>query len=156
MKVSDGSRQAAQAFSSKACRQPNARRLKAFNAPQHRYSRRMKRWALSIAACGLAAHFSSRGAAQESADQVPPQISREQWQAQIKAARERSEIIRRERRFFVPPPPTQEELAEEASRRVLEDDSLRSGDVVSTSRGLFRYQGASDRERKPDDFVRIR
>jgi len=83
-------------------------------------------------------------------------MSREQWQARIKAARERSDTVRRERRFFVPPQPTAEELAEELSRRVLEDDSLRPGDVVSTNRGLFRYQGAPDRERKPDDFVRIR
>jgi hypothetical protein len=82
-------------------------------------------------------------------------MSREQWRARIQNSRERAEIVRRERRTFIPPPPTSEELAEEASQRVLEDDSLRPGDVVSTNRGLFRYQGPPDRERRPDDFVRI-
>jgi hypothetical protein len=116
----------------------------------------MKPYVSSLAICGLAAFFSMRCAAQVHPEQDSSQISREQWQAQIKAARERSAIVRRERRFVVPQLPTSDELAEEASRRVLEDDSLRPGDVVSTNRGLFRFQGLPDRERKPDDFVRIR
>ena len=49
-----------------------------------------------------------------------------------------------------------EEIAEAASRRVLEDDTLLPGDIVSTSRGLFRFQGSPDRERTPEDFVQIR
>jgi hypothetical protein len=116
----------------------------------------MKPLMVSIAICGLTALFPMRCGAQQGPEQDPAEMSRQQWQAQIKAARERSEIIRREHRFFVPPPPTQEELAEEASRQVLEDDSLQPGDVVSTNRGLYRFRGAPDRERKPDDFVRIR
>ena len=56
----------------------------------------------------------------------------------------------------LPQAPAAQELAKDVSRRVLEDDGLRPGDVVSTNRGLFRFQGAPDRERKPDDFVRIR
>jgi hypothetical protein len=40
--------------------------------------------------------------------------------------------------------------------RILEDSGLQPGDIVSTNRGLFRFQGNPDRERKPDDFVRIR
>ncbi len=115
----------------------------------------MTRFIGSIAICGLGL-LPISGVAQEAPEQDPPQISREQWQPQIKAARERSEAIRRERRHVIPQAPTAEELAEEVSRRVLEDDSLRPGDVVSTNRGLFRFQGAPDRERKPDDFVRIR
>ena len=83
-------------------------------------------------------------------------MSRDQWRAQVQNSRERAQITRRERRNFIPQPPTTEELAEEASKRVLEDDSLRPGDVVSTNRGLFRFQGPLDRERRPDDFVRIR
>ena len=116
----------------------------------------MKPYVVMIAMCGLTALFPMRCGAQERADQDPAEMSRQQWQAQIKAARERSETIRRERRFFAPLPPTVEELAEQASRRVLEDDSLRPGDVVSTNRGLYRFQGSPDRERKPDDFVRVR
>jgi hypothetical protein len=116
----------------------------------------MKPLVVSMAICGLTALFPVCCGAQEGPDQDSGEISRQQWHAQIKAARERSEIVRRERRFFVPPPPTAEDLAEEASRRALEDDSLRPGDVVSTNRGLYRFQGSPDRERKPDDFVRIR
>jgi len=84
------------------------------------------------------------------------QMSREQWRARVQSSRERAETARRERRSFMPRPPTPEELAEEASRRVLEDDSLRPGDVVSTNRGFFRFQGPPDGERRRDDFVRIR
>jgi hypothetical protein len=94
--------------------------------------------------------------AQESSEGDISQMSREQWRAHIKNSRERSEIIRRERRYLIPQPPTPEELAEAASRRALEDDSLRPGDVVSTNKGLFRYQGSLDRERRSEDFVRIR
>jgi hypothetical protein len=115
----------------------------------------MKPFRISIVICGLAALFSMRCIAQER-EQDPSRMSREQWQAQIKAARERSEAMRRERRFLVLPPPTSEELAEEASRKVLEDDSLRPGDFVSTNRGLFQFHGPHDREPRPDDFVRIR
>jgi hypothetical protein len=53
-------------------------------------------------------------------------------------------------------PPTVDEIAEEATRRILEDSSLQPGDIISTNRGLFRFQGDPDKERKPDDFVRIR
>jgi hypothetical protein len=83
-------------------------------------------------------------------------MSREQWRARVQNSRERAEIARRERKTFISLPPTAEELAEEASKRVLEDDGLRPGDVVSTSRGLFRFQGPLDKERRPEDFVRIR
>jgi hypothetical protein len=84
------------------------------------------------------------------------QMSREQWRARVQSSREQAATARRERRSFISQPPTPEEVAEEASRRVLEDDSLRPGDVVSTNRGFFRFQGPLDRERRPDDFVRIR
>jgi hypothetical protein len=110
---------------------------------------------LTIAICGLTALVSARCAAQDWAEREPSAMSREEWQARIKADRERSQLVRRERRFFLPPPPTPEELAEEASRRVLEDD-LRPGDIVSTNRGLFRYQGVPERQRTLEDFVRIR
>jgi hypothetical protein len=62
----------------------------------------MKPFRTSIFICGLASLFSLRCLAQER-EQDPSQMSREQWQAQIKAARERSKALRRERRFFVPP-----------------------------------------------------
>ena len=92
-------------------------------------------------AFGLLALLSLSCSAQERPEEDPSQISREQWRARIQNSRERAEIVRRERRYFIPPPPTPEELAEQASRRVLEDDSLRPGDVVSTNRGHSRLPG---------------
>ncbi|QIP05554.1 hypothetical protein [Bradyrhizobium symbiodeficiens] len=46
--------------------------------------------------------------------------------------------------------------AEEASKRILEDESLIPGDVVSTHRGLLRFQGSPEREHRPEDFVPVR
>jgi hypothetical protein len=68
-------------------------------------------------------------------------MTRDQWQARVKAAREQAQIARRERRTIVTPPPTMDERAAAASRRVIEDDSLRPGDLVSTDQGLFRFLG---------------
>ena len=75
---------------------------------------------ICLAICALLTLFLAPGFAGEPPVQDPSEVSREQWQAQVKAARARSETIRRERRFVVPAPPTPEDLAEEASRRVLE------------------------------------
>jgi len=48
----------------------------------------MKPYMTPVAICGLAVLFSTHGRAQEQAEQDPSQIGRQQWQAQIKAARE--------------------------------------------------------------------
>ena len=76
--------------------------------------------------------------------------------ARVKSSRERAEVWRRERGTFVPQPPTADEIAEESSRRALEDSSLQPGDIVSTNRGLFQFQGDANGEHKSEDFVRIR
>src|SRR5258708_751848 len=78
--------------------------------------------------------------AQEALDTDVSQMTRQEWRDHIKASRQRAEIMRRERRGFVPQPPILEEVAEQATKRALEDDSLRPGDIVSTNRGLFRYR----------------
>ena len=49
-------------------------------------------------------------------------------------------VARRERKTSIALPPATEGMAEEASERLLEDDSLRPGDVVSTNRGLFDFK----------------
>ena len=85
-----------------------------------------------------------------------PEVTREEWRARVRASRERAHLMRREGRGFMPQAPTPQEIAEEASRRVLEDDSLRPGDIVSTSRGLFEFRGAPGGERTNGYFVRIR
>jgi len=109
-----------------------------------------------IAVIGLGILQSEICAGQDAAENDPSQISREEWQARVKASQQRADVTRRDHRVAAPQPRRPEDMDEEASRRVLEDDSLAPGDIVSTRQGLFEFRGSPDRERKPDDFVRIR
>lgn len=113
----------------------------------------MKACLIFVASISLAAISASDCCAQ---DRDPSELTREEWQAQVRAARERIELARRQHRSFVPHAPSQDEIAEAASKRVLDDDSLQPGDIVSTTHGLFRFRGGLDGQRTPDDFVRIR
>jgi hypothetical protein len=94
--------------------------------------------------------------AQDRAADNPVAMSRDEWRAQVQASRARAEAMRHEHRRFVAQQPTMEEIAERNSRRVLEDESLLPGDIISTNRGLYQFQGSPDGDRKPGDFVRIR
>jgi hypothetical protein len=127
----------------------------------------MKQSLFFIATVSLTVGLSTGCCAQERATADP---SREEWQARVKASRERldlrrqeltrernkqidprreeltrernekMDLMRRERKSMVPPPPTPDETAEAASRQVL-DDTLLPGDIVSTKAGLFRFEG---------------
>lgn len=110
---------------------------------------------LFVATVSLTTGLTIECCAQEGAAADPAQMSREEWQAHVKFTRERLERMRRERKNIVAPPPSPDELAEAASRKVL-NDTLVPGDIVSTTRGLFRFRGSPDRERKPEDFERLR
>ncbi|CCD92779.1 conserved exported hypothetical protein [Bradyrhizobium sp. ORS 375] len=72
-------------------------------------------------------------------------ISRDAWRQKVQQARERAEQARRESaarpREPAPPPPSPEQFATE---RVLGDETLQAGDVVSTGKGLFLFRGRSD------------
>lgn len=84
-------------------------------------------------------------------------MTREEWQAQLRRSRENANLMRQKARTSPPfQQPTLDELAKEATKRVLEDESLMPGDIVSTNHGLFRYRGSPDKERGASDFVRIR
>jgi hypothetical protein len=89
----------------------------------------------------------------------PPvaEISRDGWRARIEEAKRRAKEIAIERREnparFDPPPI--EDLDQVATDRVLNDDSLQFGDIVSTKNGLFVFRGRSDRPRRPEDFVAL-
>jgi len=81
------------------------------------------------------------------------EISREQWIAQVQEARRKAREAAAERRKnFVPEVPSQADEERRASERVLTDDSLQPGDIVSTNRGLFIFRGQPDRERRSADF----
>ena len=87
---------------------------------------------------------------------APPEISREGWRERILEARRRSKEVAIERRanppLFVAVP---EDPARIATDRVLNDDSLQRGDIVSTQKGLFVFQGRSDQPRRQEDFVAL-
>jgi hypothetical protein len=103
-----------------------------------------------LAALCLAVLAVAPGKAQDAEADDPPRLSREEWLATVEAARRRIDQMRREHRSFLP---TAEDEAEEASRRAIEDESLQAGDIVSTSKGLFRFKGRPGSSPKPDDFV---
>jgi hypothetical protein len=113
----------------------------------------MKKCLIFITSVGLAAALSVNCRAQE---RDPSQMSREEWLAHVEASRQRIELMRRQHQSFVPQQPSQNEIAEAASKRALQDDSLKPGDIVSTTDGLFRFRGAAEKQPTPDDFVRLR
>jgi len=89
-------------------------------------------------------------------DPVQPELSKEEWRQRIEDAKRRSKEVAQERRehpeLSAPIPEDPEVIATE---RLLNDESLRNGDVVSTKRGLFVYRGRGDLPRRSEDFVPI-
>ena len=87
--------------------------------------------------------------------EIQPEISREEWRERVQAAKQRARQNAMERRQhperFAPPPPEGPALV--ASDRVLGDDRLQPGDIVSTSKGLFVFRGSkADQPRSNEDF----
>jgi hypothetical protein len=89
-------------------------------------------------------------------DEAQTGISREDWRQRVEEAKQRSKEVAIERRNhperFIPIPEDPERIATE---RILNDESLRPGDIVSTKRGLFVFRGRSDQPRKDDDFIPV-
>lgn len=89
-------------------------------------------------------------------DDVATEVSRDEWRQRINQARQRAKVIAKERRerpeLYAPPP---EDMDLVSSQRVLNDDSLQSGDIVSTKQGLFVFRGRNDRQRLKDDFIAL-
>ncbi|QPF90296.1 hypothetical protein [Bradyrhizobium commune] len=81
-------------------------------------------------------------------------VSREDWKRRIDDARKRAVQARRDwqlnapLRTFEPEPP--EKIA---TRRVLSDDTLQPGDIVSTDKGLFLFRGRSGADGQTADLV---
>ena len=84
------------------------------------------------------------------------QVSRDDWKRRIEDARKRSEQARAEWRrnapSHVPAPDPPEKVATE---RVLNDDTLQPGDIVSTDKGLFLFRGRSGPDGQAADLVPI-
>jgi hypothetical protein len=87
--------------------------------------------------------------AQEDVDK----IARDEWQAQVNRARQRVEQIRREGRFVEQEQQSPQEASRELLTRVLEDEDLRPGDIVSTESGFLRFEGISSDNKRI--FVKI-
>jgi hypothetical protein len=91
-------------------------------------------------------------------DAGPIDMPRVQWRERILEDKRRARqlaIGQRGRMPYQPPPPSREEEDREASGRVLNDDSLQPGDIVSTNKGPFVFKGRPDRERGNGDFVTL-
>ncbi|MGY3604942.1 MULTISPECIES: hypothetical protein [unclassified Bradyrhizobium] len=87
-------------------------------------------------------------------DGPPPEISRNAWRQRIEDAKRRAREVARERRehpeLYMPIPEDPDLIATE---RVLNDESLQTGDIVSTNKGLFVFRGRIDQPRRQEDFV---
>ncbi|MGJ5206504.1 hypothetical protein [Bradyrhizobium sp. HKCCYLR20261] len=82
-----------------------------------------------------------------SIDQVSPDstISREAWRKKVEQARERAERARQEAASRPrEAPPARPSAAQVATERVLNDETLQTGDIVATDKGLFVLRGRSD------------
>ncbi|WP_245477234.1 hypothetical protein [Bradyrhizobium guangzhouense] len=85
-----------------------------------------------------------------------PEPTRDQWRQRIDEARQRAKEASRERREhpeLYKPVPEDPDLV--ATERLLNDDSLQRGDIVTTKKGMFVYQGRSDQPRREQDFVPV-
>jgi hypothetical protein len=89
-------------------------------------------------------------------DEARPEVSRQQWVERIREAKQRAKDAALDHRMhperYAPSP---EDEARIASERVLNDDSLKPGDIVSTDKGLFVFRGSADQPPKSQDFVRL-
>lgn len=85
-----------------------------------------------------------------------PEPSRDQWRQRIDDARQRAKEASRERREhpeLYKPVPEDPDLV--ATERILNDESLQRGDIVTTKKGMFVYQGQTDQPRRKQDFVPV-
>jgi len=86
----------------------------------------------------------------------PPEPSRDQWRQRVEEAKRRAKQVARERRenpeLYMPIPEDPEIVA---SERAFNDETLQRGDIVTTKKGMFVYQGRSDQPRREEDFVPI-
>ena len=125
---------------------------------------RMLFWIAVLAVTGLLTAGPGRCFAQDTPappdgtqdTQVPPDaiLTREQWQQRVDAARRRSEEFVANARTQTPIAPPPDRTETEASERVVNDPSLRHGDIVSTGRGFFVFIGR-DEEHQDSDFLPI-
>ncbi|MCP3472175.1 hypothetical protein NLM33_17820 [Bradyrhizobium sp. CCGUVB1N3] len=84
-------------------------------------------------------------------------MSREDWKRRISEARRRADQARLDWKLQAPlraaiPPDPPEKIA---SQRVLNDDTLQPGDIVSTDKGLLQFRGWSGVDGQAAQFVPV-
>ena len=83
-----------------------------------------------------------------------PEMSRNAWRQRVEEARQRARDVARD---HIEHPevyaPVHEDPELIASERVLNDDSLQQGDIVTTKKGMFIFRGRPDQPRLQEDFV---
>ena len=114
---------------------------------------------LAVSVASLPSCFAQSEPEPSLSDYLPPsepEVSRDEWRQRIEEARRRAKEVSRERREhpeLYKPIPEDPDLV--ATERLLRDDSLQRGDIVTTKKGMFVYQGRSDQPRRDQDFVPV-
>jgi hypothetical protein len=94
------------------------------------------------------------GFAQEFESFPDAEITGDHWQQRVQDARRRSEQFVARARTRVPEPlSTDKEEAEASDQRAMNDASLQRGDIISTSKGFFRFVGGDNDGRQASDFL---
>jgi hypothetical protein len=76
-----------------------------------------------------------------------------EWRQRVEDARSRSaEFVARARSRMSEPVQADEEEAKAADQRAMNDPSLKSGDIVVTSKGFLVFVGRDEDNRQPSDF----
>jgi hypothetical protein len=110
---------------------------------------------LAIPGCRAQADTPDDQAAISEAPQLWSNLTPEQWREHIREETRRVQELQRQRRLDRSQDSV-ERLSQEgsqASDRVLNDDTLESGDIVVTNKGVFVFKGQKDEQRGPGDFV---
>ena len=82
-------------------------------------------------------------------------LARQQWQEWVRAERRRIRELAVQRRLQPPEVETIVSQEQRATERVLNDMTLRRGDIVVTDKGSFVFIGNAEEDRMPGDFVPV-
>jgi hypothetical protein len=77
------------------------------------------------------------------------QLTREQWQQRIEAARERLRQRRVNGLGLRPAATTERARDQDNTERAMSDDSLQPGDMISTPKGLMTFKGVKPQSGEP-------
>jgi len=112
----------------------------------------MASWIAALLAMGLLTAAPLPCFADDADDFADAALTREQWQQRVEAARRRSQDFLANPRQQTEAPSPHDQREAEAANRIVNDPTLRQGDIVSTGRGLFVFIGRDEEHRSSDFF----